>query len=740
MNAILRNSLLIIFFIGISKAVFGDVSVSSFSAYSENFNSLPASSSRSWSNNSTINGWYAYNSGATPGTVVANSGSLTTKGLKSFGSAGDADRALGGVNIAGGQTYYGIRIKNTTGTTIKRFVISYTLELWAKPNGNKIVNINFDSRIGATNLTSGTWTSQPAGAISRRTGGGYDKPLNGNATKYRTKVTFITKDIYLANGADIMFRWSDLNSNGVYCGIDDFTITPTNSDLYYSKSTGDLTSLSTWGTNSNGTGVSPLLFSNATFVIANRTYSALTKNWLVLGTGKVIVNEGTLEIPENYSYTGAIDVVNSATLTIGNSFLPVFGEIGNNSTIIFNGSGIQILPFANYSNLYIMGSGLKILSANTRIRKSLTFSDGKLQLGVFDLTLDPGATIAGANENGYVVTNSTGSLVQEVANDNIDVLFPVGTITYTPAKLAQSADVAVSTDNFLVKATDNLYVAYDNNLPIGSTINSKVVNRTWVVDEEVSGGSNISLTMNWRSCDVFSDFDYQEVRIRHFHNDSWDDYTTDRAVYNNGLYEITRPNITSFSPFGVFSGQLAALPVELLNFSARRATNGIVCKWETATEKDNNYFSVERSLNGREFTAIGKVAGAGISNEIRKYSFPDAEAPKGQVYYRLKQTDFNGSVSYSKVLTVIAVEAAISMQLYPNPATGIQTIQCRNQVSGLVQVNIRNAQGQQVKQYQVEAGQLMQGFELDLSAMAKGVYLVEVQDGSQKIVLRSVKQ
>lgn len=94
------------------------------------------------------------------------------------------------------------------------------------------------------------------------------------------------------------------------------------------------------------------------------------------------------------------------------------------------------------------------------------------------------------------------------------------------------------------------------------------------------------------------------------------------------------------------------LPIELYLFDARCNNNGIEIVWETASELNNDYFTIERSSDANSWYAIEQIKGAGTSNELLKYSYIDFNFPQSTTYYRLKQTDFNGSFAYSKAVAV----------------------------------------------------------------------------------------
>ncbi|MBK8339860.1 MAG: hypothetical protein IPK99_07605 [Flavobacteriales bacterium] len=99
---------------------------------------------------------------------------------------------------------------------------------------------------------------------------------------------------------------------------------------------------------------------------------------------------------------------------------------------------------------------------------------------------------------------------------------------------------------------------------------------------------------------------------------------------------------------------VAALPIELLDFTAACENNAVVLRWSTATETNNYHFAVERSADAEVWETIGTVPGAGNSQQVVHYAFNDTEVAATVLYYRIGQTDFNGTISYSTVAAVPA--------------------------------------------------------------------------------------
>ena len=101
----------------------------------------------------------------------------------------------------------------------------------------------------------------------------------------------------------------------------------------------------------------------------------------------------------------------------------------------------------------------------------------------------------------------------------------------------------------------------------------------------------------------------------------------------------------------VEAGNLGLLPIELTSFTVSPTTNGYTFNWVTASEVENDYFTLEFSENGEEFIAIDYVSGAGTTSETTEYEYVWEAKPTADIlYFRLKQTDYNGEFTYSDIL------------------------------------------------------------------------------------------
>ena len=177
----------------------------------------------------------------------------------------------------------------------------------------------------------------------------------------------------------------------------------------------------------------------------------------------------------------------------------------------------------------------------------------------------------------------------------------------------------------------------------------------------------------------------------------------------------------------------AGAPIELLSFSLISLSNGTIkLKWETLTETNNDYFTVERSRDAEAWEILTQIKGAGDSQEILKYETIDDRPIPGTSYYRLKQTDFDGKFSYSNILDIyIKAGQHIPLSAYPNPTTG--PIKLTGPPDEIQSFTLFDLQGrdmtQQVEKVEEDYYQVF----LDLSDLPKGVYLLQTANQTVKV-------
>jgi hypothetical protein len=160
----------------------------------------------------------------------------------------------------------------------------------------------------------------------------------------------------------------------------------------------------------------------------------------------------------------------------------------------------------------------------------------------------------------------------------------------------------------------------------------------------------------------------------------------------------------------------------------------VTLNWSTATELNNKGFEIERSVDNSVFHTIGFISGHGTTTEAKNYSFVDESISTGTYYYRLKQIDFDGSVTYSQVISsdvTVATEFNLK-QNYPNPFNPSTRINYSVKETGLVKLSVYNLLGEVVSvlvNQNQEAGSYDVKF--DASNIQSGVYFYKLESGNQ---------
>jgi hypothetical protein len=165
------------------------------------------------------------------------------------------------------------------------------------------------------------------------------------------------------------------------------------------------------------------------------------------------------------------------------------------------------------------------------------------------------------------------------------------------------------------------------------------------------------------------------------------------------------------------------IPVELTYFKAKAANNTSVLTWQTASESNNQGFTIERSNDGATYAAIGNVKGNGTTSAVQNYTFTDNTPLNGVNYYRLRQTDFNGKETMSKVASVIFGKntMALGNTLVHN------TLEVVVSDAEKTPLSIFNVAGQLVFSTTIRGTQV-----LDVSSLTAGMYIVRAATGEAR--------
>lgn len=316
----------------------------------------------------------------------------------------------------------------------------------------------------------------------------------------------------------------------------------------------------------------------------------------------------------------------------------------------------------------------------------------------------------GAN-GGYVCRNADFSPVPSLLKVVFDLEVPAATTTTSSAAIFRFGQGYGNDNN--TPANLNTHSRLSINLvgsegfqvrDIATGINSATFNGiqtiTWWIN---NSGSSASYTGPDGSTNTVAD-DRNDVWIGN--TLAFDELTvvtptvsvTDfKIVYDSGSGTIRFDNFLMTTE--------TSLPVELDQFFVTRVGAEARLDWSTFSERNNDYFAVERSQNGKDFAEIGKVKGTGASREIVHYQFADRQPEPGLNYYRLRQVDLDGAVSYSPVRVLVFGSATV-LRILPSPASEFIQIQWSEPPAGaeVIAWEIYDAAARRVKSGAYEPG------------------------------------
>jgi hypothetical protein len=365
-----------------------------------------------------------------------------------------------------------------------------------------------------------------------------------------------------------------------------------------------------------------------------------------------------------------------------------------NSTVEYNGFDNQVITSAGlgiattadheYGYLDINFQGTPDVefaypeNDDVNIRTGLVVTDGELNLdsdhntagGGHILNLENGATIT--RNDGYIrsetedgsgairwnITSSGSFVIPFGYNDSEYIPF-----TYQPIA-GSSGDVMVATYH---SAADNspFPPTVTHVRDFGGADNSaNTVDRFWriVVPGNVTSNLTFSMTNAERGGIVNPRAQlWEPVSLGWF---------PPAGLQSNPTINTTLAGTqTSLNNWWTLSSQSSPLPVELLSFDAKAQGGLVKLDWITASEINNDYFTVERSRNGYDFNDLLTVDGNGSTSSVSNYTAYDEQPYSGVNYYRLRQTDFDGRSSHSEIKAVSFIKAGV-VSLFPNPFRG----------------------------------------------------------------------
>jgi len=454
----------------------------------------------------------------------------------------------------------------------------------------------------------------------------------------------------------------------------------------------------------------------------------------------VFVNPGITLNLTNDSLHIYHDIVNNGTLTASNGTVSFVGS--QNSSFIGTGTS-QLL------NMKVNKTGGATLTLNHPV--VVTGNLNMIQGNIFTTPTNL-LTLGSSSSNSGTLTYNTGTIVgpfkrffNNLPTNGIEGFFPVGTSTYnrysninftSSPGVNQSLTVRYNTGAPIVNGSP-LY----NGLPLtisNSLIQNYSIDGYW---EVIPNGGNYSSSINstpynitFFANNITGMTTPQICRIIKSpgsNHTSWQSCGTHVTIPQNAnpqSFLISSNNTQGFSWFNIGTPNSQALPVELLSFNGTCSDNLITLNWKTATEHNSDYFEIQKSRDGINWSKLTTLNSVGNSNQITDYTTKDENAIDGNNYYKLIQYDIDGQFKEHGPINVVCNGNSKGyFSIFPNPSSGdFQVVLNNKQMIGDGTLIVRDSKGSEVFSLNVSIIKGINLFDVSNIKLPSGVYYVSV--------------
>lgn len=403
------------------------------------------------------------------------------------------------------------------------------------------------------------------------------------------------------------------------------------------------------------------------------------------------VTIGSIKSGNGFSIINTGDFTTNATITAGNEFkIDNNGKFSSSDIKAGNGFEITTKDIFNVANIDA-GNNLKINSEDKFVSSgSITAQDN------FTLNTEGNFSTDGITAGNQLKMNTGGNFGSSgpiIAKDNFtlnakDKFLVDGITAGNQLKINNDSGEFISMSDIKGK----------NNTEINS-------GGTFIVIGDVEGGNQLKLNSSGEMVvtgDINGENNFGSSKdfLYLFGDINTGSNPNVRPILNEPKLKTDNLELYNLVQ-SLLNGEL--LPITLDHFKATAtSTETINLEWSTISEKNNDFFTLERSTNGKTFEALTTLDGAGNSSRKLMYSFEDNNPIIGMNYYRLKQTDFNGDFEYFKIVGVninVLPDSKISNnniqieKVWPNPFIDQVTVSFATLNGGEVEVLIQNAMG-----------------------------------------------
>jgi hypothetical protein len=208
-------------------------------------------------------------------------------------------------------------------------------------------------------------------------------------------------------------------------------------------------------------------------------------------------------------------------------------------------------------------------------------------------------------------------------------------------------------------------------------------------------------------------------------------------VATNVVSGVTVPSADFYRSW-TLNDNSVPLPIELINFEANCLNKETVLEWCTASETDNDFFTVEQSIDGLNFQAIGTVNGNGTTTVKHCYKFTTGAGMANVNYYRLTQTDHSKKTTVHKIVSLNACDQLPDNTVITNNGTKTVGILVNSSVDATYELNVHNSLGQIVDVKQINVKKGYNTIQVNLDNVSNAIYYLSLLNGSEKPVTKKI--
>lgn len=445
---------------------------------------------------------------------------------------------------------------------------------------------------------------------------------------------------------------------------------------------------------------------------------------------------------DNYSLT----LNPGRTLTISNA-----GGYFNNNSIgsgggwgnyTYNINGTLDLSASTQTTNFLSAispeGGVVTVNIAGSVTTGTAFNSSPVTPGVGNITVANGvivdatrATVMNFNGNSFIMGGGAAGIRRTVTNDGTRARFPVAT--------ASGGINHVVVSNVTGPAeilTASLKNTFTNPAP------ANTLPREWNLVETTTGGNSDTLRFEWLATDHANGFSNAgSVFILRWNGTAWD--ATPASVTGAGTVDdpFVAKGSAAFSELGLFAlSNSGTTPVSFVNVKAFQKQNGVQVEFGNATESDVVNYVVEKSADGRNFTALHTLQAKSNNGGLNSYIYFDAVPGNANNYYRIKVTERNGNIKYSNILSINLRNRGTWVNAYPNPVkNNIVNVQLESFEKSIYTIAIFNQGGQKVYAKNINHLGGTATFTVELPAsIQKGVYSLQVGNTVSTVINKIV--